>query len=72
MVGECGAEQVVGELPVEAGHVAGNAGEVLEAALGGPTRAVTAELRDPDSPGTAQACRLKRTCLWFMFMGANR
>jgi hypothetical protein len=60
MIGEGWAERVVRELPVEAGDVAGDAGVVLQAALGGAARAVTAQLRDADTPGPAQARRLQK------------
>ncbi len=60
MVGEGWAERVVSELPVEAGDVAGDAGVVLEAALGGAPRALAAQLRDADPPGSAQARRLHK------------
>ena len=42
---------VGGSFPVEAGHVAHDAGVVLEAALGGEHGAVTLELVHPDPPG---------------------
>ncbi len=60
MVGEGCTERVVRELPVEAGDVAGDASVVLEAALGGAARAVTAQLCDADTPGPAQARRLHK------------
>ncbi len=60
MVGEGGAECVIRELPVEAGDIAGDAGVVLQAALGGAARAVTAQLCDADPPGPAQARRLHK------------
>jgi hypothetical protein len=53
VVGEGGPQRVVRQLPVEAGHVPRDAGEILEAALRGAARTVAAVLCDPDLPGPA-------------------
>ena len=58
MVGEGRPERIVRQLPVEAGHVAVDPAEVLEAALGGAAGAVTGVLRHLDAPGTADTSRL--------------
>ena len=50
MVGEARVVHVVLQLPVEAGHVARDPGEELQAALGRSVGAVTRVLRDPDLP----------------------
>ena len=50
MVGVVRVVHVVLEFPVEAGDVAGDPGEELEAALGCRVRAVTGVLRDPYLP----------------------
>ena len=50
MVGEARVVHVVVQLPIEAGHVARDPGDVLQAALWGGVRAVTRVLGDPDLP----------------------